>query len=219
MIQNTAGYETIHCSRCSLSPKGAVNFMQQTYSSPVRPLRGGAPFRSSRSPTQLRPLARWSPWPTEPSGIQAGEIHALVGENGAGKSTLVKIVAGVHRRDSGVVRWHGEDVDFARRAESKAAGIAVIYQEPTLSRTKRSPRTSSWAASPSAASGSIGQAIHTPGHRASCSSASGSRSTRPRRPRPVHRRPADHRDRQGHFAGRQSPGDGRAHGSAQRRRG
>ncbi|MFC7497110.1 MULTISPECIES: sugar ABC transporter ATP-binding protein [unclassified Nocardioides] len=64
--------------------------------------------------------------------VRPGSIHALVGENGAGKSTLVKIVAGVHRRDSGVLRLHGEDVDFGSTAESKAAGVAVIYQEPTL---------------------------------------------------------------------------------------
>src|SRR4029079_16638839 len=64
--------------------------------------------------------------------VQPGSIHALVGENGAGKSTLVKIVAGVHRRDAGVFRFLGEDVDFGSTAASKAAGIAVIYQEPTL---------------------------------------------------------------------------------------
>jgi len=64
--------------------------------------------------------------------VESGSIHALVGENGAGKSTLVKIVAGVHRRDAGVFELHGEDVDFGSTAESKAAGVAVIYQEPTL---------------------------------------------------------------------------------------
>lgn len=64
--------------------------------------------------------------------VTAGSIHALVGENGAGKSTLIKIVAGVHRRDAGVFRFHGQDVDFGSTAESKSAGIAVIYQEPTL---------------------------------------------------------------------------------------
>ena len=64
--------------------------------------------------------------------VSSGSIHALVGENGAGKSTLVKIVAGVHQRDAGVFRLHGEDVDFHSTAASKAAGIAVIYQEPTL---------------------------------------------------------------------------------------
>jgi rhamnose transport system ATP-binding protein len=64
--------------------------------------------------------------------VQPGSIHALVGENGAGKSTLVKIVAGVHRRDAGTFRFKGDDVDFGSTAESKASGIAVIYQEPTL---------------------------------------------------------------------------------------
>jgi rhamnose transport system ATP-binding protein len=64
--------------------------------------------------------------------VQPGSIHALIGENGAGKSTLVKIVAGVHRRDAGTFRFQGEDVDFSSTAASKAAGIAVIYQEPTL---------------------------------------------------------------------------------------
>jgi rhamnose transport system ATP-binding protein len=64
--------------------------------------------------------------------VEQGSIHALVGENGAGKSTLVKVVAGVHRRDAGTFRFRGEDVDFGSTAESKAAGIAVIYQEPTL---------------------------------------------------------------------------------------
>ncbi|MDQ2660674.1 MAG: sugar ABC transporter ATP-binding protein [Actinomycetota bacterium] len=64
--------------------------------------------------------------------VHAGSIHALIGENGAGKSTLVKIVAGLYRRDAGVFRFGGDDVDFTSTAESKAAGIAVIYQEPTL---------------------------------------------------------------------------------------
>ena len=64
--------------------------------------------------------------------VRPGSIHALVGENGAGKSTLVKIVAGVHRRDGGTFRLLGTDVDFGSTAESKAAGVAVIYQEPTL---------------------------------------------------------------------------------------
>lgn len=64
--------------------------------------------------------------------VEAGSIHALVGENGAGKSTLVKIVSGVYHRDSGVLRFDGHDADFASTAEAKAKGIAVIYQEPTL---------------------------------------------------------------------------------------
>jgi rhamnose transport system ATP-binding protein len=64
--------------------------------------------------------------------VHSGSIHALVGENGAGKSTLVKIVAGLYQRDGGDLLLHGESVDFSSTAASKAAGIAVIYQEPTL---------------------------------------------------------------------------------------
>jgi rhamnose transport system ATP-binding protein len=64
--------------------------------------------------------------------LHAGEAHALVGENGAGKSTIVKMLAGVHRPDTGTLRRNGADVEFAGPADAKAAGIAVIYQEPTL---------------------------------------------------------------------------------------
>src|SRR5699024_11362849 len=61
--------------------------------------------------------------------VDRGSIHALIGENGAGKSTLVKIVAGLYQRDSGDFIFDGEPVDFTSTAESKSAGIAVIYQE------------------------------------------------------------------------------------------
>lgn len=64
--------------------------------------------------------------------LHPGSIHALVGENGAGKSTVVKIIAGLYRRDSGDLKLAGETVDFTSTAQSKDAGIAVIYQEPTL---------------------------------------------------------------------------------------
>ncbi|AWB91457.1 sugar ABC transporter ATP-binding protein [Aeromicrobium chenweiae] len=64
--------------------------------------------------------------------VHSGSIHALVGENGAGKSTLVKIIAGLYQRDGGEFLLHGKSVDFSSTAASKDAGIAVIYQEPTL---------------------------------------------------------------------------------------
>src|SRR4051812_33759018 len=64
--------------------------------------------------------------------LHKNSIHALVGENGAGKSTLVKIIAGLYQRDAGDFLLEGDEVDFKSTAESKAAGIAVIYQEPTL---------------------------------------------------------------------------------------
>src|SRR5512132_1687970 len=64
--------------------------------------------------------------------LQAGEAHALIGENGAGKSTLVKILAGVYRPDSGRLLLDGRELRLANPADARDAGIAVIYQEPTL---------------------------------------------------------------------------------------
>jgi rhamnose transport system ATP-binding protein len=64
--------------------------------------------------------------------LHAGEAHALIGENGAGKSTLVKILAGVHRPDSGRLLLDGKELRLANPADAREAGIAVIYQEPTL---------------------------------------------------------------------------------------
>jgi len=64
--------------------------------------------------------------------LYPGEIHALVGENGAGKSTLVKILAGAHPPDAGTLTLDGQPLVPAGPAHARAAGIAVIYQEPTL---------------------------------------------------------------------------------------
>jgi rhamnose transport system ATP-binding protein len=62
----------------------------------------------------------------------AGEVHALLGENGAGKSTLVKILAGVYQPDAGSLLVDGKEVTLHGPAMARAAGIAVIYQEPAL---------------------------------------------------------------------------------------
>jgi rhamnose transport system ATP-binding protein len=61
-----------------------------------------------------------------------GEVHGLVGENGAGKSTLVKILAGVHRPDAGRLVIDGDEAIFENAKQSQDAGIAIIFQEPTL---------------------------------------------------------------------------------------
>src|SRR6202048_3521415 len=64
--------------------------------------------------------------------LDAGEVHALMGENGAGKSTLMKILAGVYTKDSGEIRYNGECVDFYSPREAQAAGIGIIHQELQL---------------------------------------------------------------------------------------
>lgn len=61
-----------------------------------------------------------------------GQVTALVGENGAGKSTLVKTLAGLHPQDQGQVFLDGEEVSFRDPLHAREAGIAVIYQEPTM---------------------------------------------------------------------------------------
>ena len=64
--------------------------------------------------------------------LAAGEVHALVGENGAGKSTLVKILAGVHRPDSGSMALDGSVITLDGPADARTKGIAVVHQEPRL---------------------------------------------------------------------------------------
>lgn len=63
-----------------------------------------------------------------------GEIHALMGENGAGKSTLVKVLTGVHIKDSGEIRIEGHDEPVSIRSPQDAQnlGISTVYQEITL---------------------------------------------------------------------------------------
>ena len=58
-----------------------------------------------------------------------GEIHALMGENGAGKSTLMKILSGIHHKDSGHIRVDGEEQTFKTIKDSERCGIHVIHQE------------------------------------------------------------------------------------------
>jgi ABC-type sugar transport system ATPase subunit len=64
--------------------------------------------------------------------IARAHVHAVVGENGAGKSTLMKILAGVHPKDSGQVFLDGRLYEPADRRAAQKAGVGIVYQEPTL---------------------------------------------------------------------------------------
>jgi ribose transport system ATP-binding protein len=64
--------------------------------------------------------------------VKHGEIHALLGENGAGKSTLVKILSGVHQKDSGTVLLNGKEINPKNTHEGQVLGISVVYQELSL---------------------------------------------------------------------------------------
>ena len=61
--------------------------------------------------------------------IRPGEVHALIGENGAGKSTLMKILSGVHKKDSGRIFWMDREQEIRSTAHSAELGISIIYQE------------------------------------------------------------------------------------------
>lgn len=64
--------------------------------------------------------------------VEPGEIHALLGINGAGKSTFIKILSGLIRKDRGVLRIDGHEVDFRAPIDAIAAGIATVQQHPEL---------------------------------------------------------------------------------------
>lgn len=61
--------------------------------------------------------------------VDAGIIHALVGQNGAGKSTLLGVVAGGLAPTAGEVEIFGRRLPRGSPRAARAAGVAAIHQE------------------------------------------------------------------------------------------
>ena len=61
--------------------------------------------------------------------LRSGEVMALLGENGAGKSTLMKVLSGVHNKDSGRMKVFGQEIDNMNPKRAQELGVAIIHQE------------------------------------------------------------------------------------------
>jgi len=61
--------------------------------------------------------------------LEAGEVHALVGENGSGKSTLMRVLHGELRPDSGTLSFDGRPYSPHSAADAREAGVALVHQE------------------------------------------------------------------------------------------
>lgn len=64
--------------------------------------------------------------------LEAGEIHALLGENGAGKSTLIKVMTGAYSKDAGSIELGGVPIAPQKPVDAQKAGISTVYQEVNL---------------------------------------------------------------------------------------
>ncbi len=99
-------------------------------------------YRTASPPTERTPLLELRGVSKRFGAVQAltdvsfdvypGEVVALVGDNGAGKSTLIKIIAGIYASDGGTARWEGRQVTIGSPNDSKALGIATVYQDLAL---------------------------------------------------------------------------------------
>ncbi|NTU62027.1 MAG: sugar ABC transporter ATP-binding protein [Chloroflexi bacterium] len=64
--------------------------------------------------------------------IEAGTVHALVGENGAGKSTLIEILSGALAADSGTLLLDGQPYQPRDPRDALQRGVTTIHQELNL---------------------------------------------------------------------------------------
>lgn len=64
--------------------------------------------------------------------VEAGEVHALLGENGAGKTTLMNILYGLSQPDGGFIELAGQQISPRNPSDAIAAGVGMVHQHPLL---------------------------------------------------------------------------------------
>lgn len=64
--------------------------------------------------------------------VEAGRVHALVGENGAGKSTLARILCGFEVPDAGTIMVRDKTLRFSSHRDAERAGIGFVPQYSML---------------------------------------------------------------------------------------
>jgi general nucleoside transport system ATP-binding protein len=60
--------------------------------------------------------------------VDAGTVHALIGENGAGKSTLMAVLYGYYQADAGTISLDGREVTIRNSHEAIALGVGMVHQ-------------------------------------------------------------------------------------------
>ncbi|MFC7214775.1 ABC transporter ATP-binding protein [Saliphagus sp. GCM10025334] len=60
--------------------------------------------------------------------LEAGSIHALLGENGSGKTTLMSVLYGLYDQDEGTIVIDGEQRTIDTPRDAMDAGIGMIHQ-------------------------------------------------------------------------------------------
>jgi simple sugar transport system ATP-binding protein len=84
--------------------------------------------------------------------LEAGEVHALLGENGAGKSTLMRVVYGLVRPDAGTISVRGTQQHFRGPIDARRQGIGMVHQHftsiPRLTVLENITLTAGWPHQP-----------------------------------------------------------------------
>ncbi len=60
--------------------------------------------------------------------IEAGTIHALLGENGAGKTTLMNMLSGLYRPDRGQIYIQNQPINITSPSVAIQQGIGMVHQ-------------------------------------------------------------------------------------------